>query len=313
MRLLRHLPGSFRATAVGLFAVCAASTATALTPFDLNMDRVKVTKFGGSLSDSNTYFVPTVNLMVSAYSNIWSQKKNSLSGANAQAHAKVYVKGLDKGLVQGLSKNIYDDLVAKMRAAGYTVLTYDDLKTHPEVTGHGRDAPESKWGLPTTSEDPNTFIIAAPSDEQAFARGITGPAAWIKSLAKEKNLIAIVPDYFFVVPIAYGQGEVGYKRAEASVAVNPGMQLYKAMIYGMTPKSGTPAIQVQTHGKRLASESAGVVTKLSDDKTSFTSSWNRSSADYLFTLDQQAFSDGILRVSYALNTMIVSEIKKGHK
>lgn len=313
MRSPRLRPCHLRAAAIALLAVCLISPAAALTPFEVNMDRVKATKFGGSFSDTKVYFVPTVNLMISAYSNVWSQKKNSLSGANAQAHAKVYVKGLDKELVQGLAKNIQDDLIAKMRAAGCTVLTYDDMKANPEIAGHGREAPDSKWGLPTTSEDPHTFVIAAPSDEQVLSRGITGPAFWMKGIAKEKNLTAIVPDIFFVVPIAYGQGEVGYKRAEASVAVNPGMQLHKAMIYGINPKGGTPAIQIQTHGKRLASEAAGQLKKLSDDTTKFSASWNRSSADYMFTLDPQAFSDGILRVGYAVNDVIVAEIKKGHK
>ncbi|MDB6093862.1 MAG: hypothetical protein JWM32_1424 [Verrucomicrobia bacterium] len=306
-RMLRH------ASKVGLSALVALLTVAApaqTKPWEVNMDRVRVATFGANLGETNTFLVPGVNLMVSAYSDVWSQAKSG--DANAQAHAKVYVKGLDKALVQDLAKKIQDDFVGKLRAAGYTVLTYDDVKDLPDVIKQGRESPDAKWGLPTNKKDSNTFIVATPTDAQAFDRPIQGPTWPLRHIAKEKKLMVLVPDLSFVTPQVYGENTSGYKRAEIAIKTEPTLRLVGAMYWGGTDR-GNANIQVQEHGKRLAAENAGVLKKLSEDKTSFTASWGRSSVDYLFTLDQAAFSDGILRVSYALNTMVVDKIKHAHK
>ncbi|HEY8996151.1 MAG TPA: hypothetical protein VIM71_15905 [Lacunisphaera sp.] len=53
--------------------------------------------------------------------------------------------------------------------------------------------------------------------------------------------------------------------------------------------------------------------KLSEDITHFSSSWGRSSSDWVLLLDQQAFSDGILRVGYAIDSMVADQVKKVRK
>ena len=58
---------------------------------------------------------------------------------------------------------------------------------------------------------------------------------------------------------------------------------------------------------------AGTIQKMSEDKTQFSSSWGRSSSDWVMTIDPQAFSDGILRVSYGINTMVADQVKKVRK
>ena len=112
--------------ALGLVQLARAE----LPPFELNKDRIKVSSFGGSLKSSKTFLVPTATIMVSASGSVWAQAKNG--SANAQAHAKFYVKGLDKALLQNLARQVQDDLVTKLRAAGYTVLTYDDVRDRPD-------------------------------------------------------------------------------------------------------------------------------------------------------------------------------------
>jgi hypothetical protein len=89
------------------------------------------------------------------------------------------------------------------------------------------------------------------------------------------------------------------------------MLLESAKIYGMTPKGGTPMIQVQQHGKRTAADVAGTITKASEDRTHVSHVFETRSEDYIMELDQKAFSDGILRVGFAVNDLIVAETKKG--
>ncbi|MES1168693.1 MAG: hypothetical protein ABUL61_05945, partial [Oleiharenicola lentus] len=235
------------------------------------------------------------------------------SGANAQAHGKYYVQGLEKALLQDLARKVQDDLVAKLRATGAKVLTYDDLKADPLVAGRGRESADGKWGLPTTSKDGLTFVMASPSDEQAFESGVTGPLFYLHGMMREKKMIAIQPEITFTVPQMWGEKDEGYKRAKASIAVNPVMLLQGALIYVNNPQGSFTSISIQTHGGRHAAEVTGTVKKMSEDKTQFSSSWGRSSSDYLFTLDPQAFSDGVLRVGFAINSMIADQVKKVRK
>ncbi|HVU18524.1 MAG TPA: hypothetical protein VHD32_16595 [Candidatus Didemnitutus sp.] len=291
---------------LGVFGLPLLATPT---PFDLNMDRVKAGRFGGDLTKAKTFIVPTVILYVSESGSVWAMSRNG--DANAQAHAKFHVLGLDKAFVQDLARQIQDDLIAKLRAAGYTVKTYDDIKTHPDVVGHGRESPDNEAGLPTTSKESLSWIIVAPSDAQTFDRPIQGPAWWLKGVAENKETMVLVPEISFAVPQVYGESTTGYKRAEASINLSPAMKLHVANIWAVDGKGGTASIMVLEHGKRLAAEVTGTLKKVSEDKTNFTRSWGRNSSDYVFHLDPQAFSDGVLRVGFAINTMIVAQVRKG--
>ena len=305
------LIGLRRWNVLALMALALAGRASAeLPPFQLNPDRIKIAAFGGSMASSKTYYVQTATIIVSASGSVWSQSKNG--SANAQAHAKFYVRGLDKAMLQDLARQVQDDLVAKLRAAGLTVLTYEDLKTDPRIMKHSRDEPDDKWHLPTWSKDPNVYLLANPTDAQAFDKPITGPLFWLQDLAKEKNLIMIVPELTFNVPQVWGEKTTGYKRAEANINITPALKFMGAMIYIANGK-GPVNIQIYEHGTRLVAENAGTLKKVDEDSYNFTSSWGRSSADYVFTLDQKVFAAGVLRVADQVNTYTVEQIKKAQK
>ena len=89
---------------------------SAMKPFDLNMDRVKVNTFGGKLGDSRTYFVPSYNLVVSVHGSVWAQK------GGAQAHGKFFVEGLTQPLMHALATKLQDDLVTQMLPAAESAL-----------------------------------------------------------------------------------------------------------------------------------------------------------------------------------------------
>jgi hypothetical protein len=280
-------------------------------PFEPNMERVKIVDAKGLAAP--TYFVPGVNLIVTCAGDVWAQSKKG--GGNAQAHGRFYVKGFEKALLQDLARQAQDDLVAKLRATGATVLTYDDLKDHPVVAGHGRRSPDPKWGLPTSSLFSNlTFLTAAPTDAQLYDRGMAaGAAFWLHPLAKEKKLVVILPEITLTVPQMWGEVDAGYKRDSAGVAVNTVMLLHAAAINVSNPQNSFTNISIQTHGKRPACEATGTMKLMSQDSTEFSKSWQRSSSDWVMTLDPQAFSGGVLRVTSAINTMIAEQVKKVRK
>lgn len=70
-----------------LLAFPAAAQSAAMKPYEFNMDRVKVVKFGGNLTSSDTILVPTVSLLVTAHGSVWAQK------GGAQAHESSTLTG----------------------------------------------------------------------------------------------------------------------------------------------------------------------------------------------------------------------------
>ena len=136
----------------------SAGRAAEAPPFEINMDRVEIAH-KSEFAESKTYFIPTVYLRIAAKST------TSIRNGNASAKMRIFTEGLDKAMLQGLAKKVYDDLVAKVRAAGYTVLTYDDLKA--DLAGVDRMKPNPKFGYPTkffTVGSPIDFAIVTPSD-----------------------------------------------------------------------------------------------------------------------------------------------------
>lgn len=302
-RLVTYLNVAF---VIGAAARAGAQSA-AMKPFELNMDRVKISKFGGNLGDTKTYFVPTYDLVVSMKGSVWAKK------GGAQAHGSFFVDGMDADLMRGLATKLYDDLVTRMRAAGYTVLTYDDMKGEPDVVKRGRDKPDARWGFPTRNRTPLHYIIASPSAEQQFDNPIQGSGWPWRGIAKEKGLMAISPEISFSLPQMWGVGREGYSTNEAGIATDPAMVFEGADVRAINGKGGSVTIFVQRHDKRLAAESAGTIRKLSESKMEIASLWNRTSGDFSMTIDPETFSDGILRVGLAMNTLILAEIAKAHK
>jgi hypothetical protein len=304
---MRRLSTALVITSLFASATAATAQSAAMKPFELNMDRVSTKKFGGSLGDSKTYFVPTYDLLVSVHGSVWSQK------GGAQAHGKFFVDGLTKPLMHSLATKLQNDLVSRMRAAGFTVLTYDDMKGDPDVAKRGLDADEDKWGFPVRNIAPLSYIIAAPSEAQQFNNPIQGPAWPWRGIAKAKDLVAVSPELHFSVPQMWGQTREGFTTKEAGIATDPAMIFEGGTIFSITRKGGGETILIQRHGTRLASENAGTITKLSEDKTSFSAAWKRVSGDYSMTIDPVAFEDGVMRVGLAVNAMIVEKMVQAHK
>lgn len=288
-----------------LFIVCSAAHADA-PPFEINMDRVEIAH-KGDFADSNTYAIPTVYLHITA--RVQTEAKNE----GARAKAKIYVDGLDKAMLQGLARQIQDDLVAKVRAAGYTVLTYDDLKA--DVAGLSRMTPNKRYGFPTTVFDKGPgidFAIVTPSDEQNFDYNFaTGPTWPWRDTAKGKKVVVLIPQIYFNMPEIVPSKGSNIWGNSVKIDVLPNMKLYRATLYGLPPDLGYSYILIQEHGKRLASDAAGKATKGQQDTYDY-GEWSSTTADFGFAIDPAAVSAGILRVGYAFNTLSAKTLKDAH-
>ena len=282
----------------------SAAHAQQVPPFELNLDRVEMNR-KGDFASSKTYFIPTVYVRISAR-NVTAAKNEG-----AQTKARIFIEGLDKAMLQGLARKVYDDLVTKVRGAGFTVLTYEDLKA--DVAGLDRIKVNPKFGFPMKSTGlsrPVDFAIATPSDEQAFDWGITGPLWPYKAIAKEKNVVVLVPDIFFDLPEVFSKkdGDIWGKSIE--IKTLPTMKLHWAIVQGLSPKAGTCDIRVKEHGKRLVAPVAGTIKKVTEEKD--LGEWTQTLSDFSFVIDPVAVSNGILAVGYAINDLTVKTIRKAH-
>lgn len=266
--------------------------------------------------------VPTAYVKLLVEGSVFAAKQGSALSAlgggstnSVKAKANYKVAGIDKAFAQSLARQAYDDFVAKLRGAGYTVLTYDDVKSRDFVAGATRDAGDADWGMPTekSADRRDTYVVAAPSDEMTFKIGFTGPFAEFIKYGKPKfeDAAMVIPVYTINAPQAWAGTESGFNRIEASTNVVPGMNLQNANAYWMgKPKvrmggGNLPGVVTKTAVINI-SENVGSLDKV--DTTSGTAnalsktlsllggggSIKGSSADYTLTVDQAAYSAGAL-------------------
>jgi hypothetical protein len=303
----------------------AADAATAGTKL-----KIAVGKSEDLTDYSNTVVVPTayVKFMVAGKTSV-TEKGGYQIGKDSntvKASAKYKVVGMDKALARQISKQVHDDFVAKLRAAGYKVLTYDDIKDRDFVKSAPRDKGDSSWGLPVetprgTSDD---YIVAAPSDEQQFTVGTLGVFWEFISGGKSKfnDATMIIPTYTITAPQVWGKADSSYSSISAEINTAPGMNLFSAHAPWMgKPKFGVgggnhPGVLTKKQVINIT-EKAGEMVK-SADTTSGTAnavsgalssvfgggSIKASSSEYIFTIDRNAYIAGALKGTGDFNDVV---------
>lgn len=203
-------------------------------------------------SYSNTVVVPTVfvKLLVEGKAFVSQQGGYQIgkSSNSVKASAKYKVIGIDKKLAQDIARQAYDNFVAKLRVAGYTVLTYDDIRERDYVKSADREKADATWGLPmeTSRAGNETYVVAAPSDEQLFKSGMAGGVfnqfiSWGKP--KFKDATVIIPQYTITAPQVWGKKDASYSTISAAINTEPSMQLRSAA----APWMGAPVVRIM-HG-----------------------------------------------------------------
>ncbi len=317
-----------RRAALGLLLACTSATPTAwaqTAPADgAAALAVNVVNPEDLLDSGKTVVLPTVYLRLLTDGKVSAVKQSGLfsGGSNtARASASYQVQGLDKAFVQQLAQAAYDDAVARLRAAGYTVLTYADVKDREVVKAARRDTEAGPLGLPVFSETGNNYVVAAPSDEQHFRSGLAG-GVFAEFQSGGKSLFTdathIVPVYTFQAPQAWTGTDAGYKRISAEANVAEGMNLHQASAHWMgQPKSrmmrGIPGVATR-QPLINTTEKAGTVNKLADTTPQAanmvsgllgaltgTGSISASSGQYALVVERTAYTAGVMNGVRAFN------------
>ncbi len=271
--------------------------------FEINRDRVR---FGtmGICAKSTTFLVPTVYLYVSA------RGKLTAGGGlgNAGVKARVFVQGPSKKQLQALAASLQDELVGQLRAAGYTVLTFDDVRA--DVADKERWAPNPRYGMPTHDARafPGTdFVVATPSDEEVLSYGLTGPVAPWGKATQRTGATLLLPEFYFTLPQMGGAFTHTLTGTHANIHFDPAMHLAGINVYGATAKGGWCSILVPEHGVRVPASVAGDLQELSvvDDGDD----WGTKRGDYAFTVDEDAFETGIRATGRSLARLTVDALR----
>jgi hypothetical protein len=310
-----HIRGEFQAmklrTMFGAAAMLAVLMPAGMSPaqdfsnaqFEINRDRVRLGTIK-TCAKNATYLVPTTYLYVTA------RTKLSAGGGLglAKSKARVFIEGLNKQELQSLAAKVTGEIVGQLRASGYTVLTWDDVKG--DVAGKERWPDNPRYGMPTHDARafPGTdFVVATPSDEQALSYGLTGPAANFGKAAQRTGATLLLPEIYFTLPqlgaSASKQDILGYRNSTANISFDPAMHMAGANVYGATAKGGWCSIGVPEHGVRVPAKVSGQFQELQVTKDK-NEEWSLTQGDFAFVIDDAAFQAGVLATGRTLAHLI---------
>lgn len=263
------------------------------------------------IKDSRTYFVPTVTLHLSHHGSV--RIRNEARGASASARADYGVEGIDRDLAQRLATQIQEDLVAKLRAAGFNVVTWADAGDHASLARRDRMEMDATMGLPSSKDVSGMlfYMVANPTDQQAIRTGRGWAPLIYKDVAAERSAVMLWPEIWFDYPQVMASRSTGRRSASASVAVEPGMNMRYFSIGVVNGRGAGGAITAV--GPIEVSDNVGSVEQVSSTSTRIASNIGRRRGDYTLTINVDAFSANVLRAGAAVNDLIVAHAVRAHR
>lgn len=230
------------------------------------------------LQQTRKIMLPGVYVEVMNWGKITSVTSTSalqtLGGAaNGAAKAEMEVAvPADLDMLQSVAAELYQDLATKLRAAGWEVVTYAEVRNDPVMKKVSLVDSDPKLGVPVrkvkTSKQELHYTVAAPLGMPVIDPGMTMPMWNIRALLKEINATGLETVYRFD-PVAlkatgrHGMGGTNYAETEA----HANLMLAHAQAQFATAKMFPGSIRLK---KPLVVESEiGVVKKTKDVSPEF--------------------------------------------
>jgi hypothetical protein len=272
--------------------------------------------------EEKTILVPSALLHVGVDGDVWAVNSGGMfsKGGTAKAHGKYFVTGLNKEFLQDLARKSQEDLVQRLRAAGFTVKTYEEMKSVPEIVEHDRYDIDKDYGMPTDDRAGINYVIATPTDEQAFKGGLRTYVWSMRKLAKAQDVFVLLPQYNIRAPQMWGEKSSGYKRNSAKIDLSPDLTMGNATMYCVNAKQ-QGCMVMQQGDNRLIAEGVGEVAETSQSNYSLAGGNNSSfgatygeikgvKASYRFNADREKYAAGVMLAVTSFNDQIVKEMQK---
>lgn len=217
-----------------------SETAFTIPAKELDFTGVKHTK------QAKRVLLPSVYLEVMNWGKITSVTQTSalqtLGGAaNSSARSTMEVAvPADTAMLRAVADELYTDLAAKLKAKGWEVVTYADVKDHPVLTGVKKEPIEPKLGLPmrkvSLGKQKMHYTIATPEGMPVIDPGMTIPLFNIRALLKERDVMGLETTYRFDPVALTAKGRHGIGSNSASTEAQANLVLAHAQATFSTPK-----------------------------------------------------------------------------
>lgn len=298
-----------------MLAGCGASVPIKMTgnpTFDAPESQINVDGVG-ELTDSNKILVPSnwVQSMVSG------EQKAYRNGAHAKA--TVHIGGMTSELGEEIASALYQDLIEKLENDGWQVMTYADIRNHPDLADIDLMEVDEDYGFTGVEKDytgqgDKVWMYSSPSATPTYDLDFTGnhpPMTDFHAIAKDMGANLVWPRYMFVTPVMYSEDARGYKKSYASVGLLPALELNKNYSMMKFHGEGGGWGQLSPTVNRRLDDSVGEISQISESQTEdrtlfvFDVFRSMSKGDYSMKLDRDAFKQAALKAGKDLNTLTV--------
>ncbi|MDI1246289.1 MAG: hypothetical protein PSV24_12920 [Rhodoferax sp.] len=289
-----------------------------VTPLKIAVESINPEDLLGS---NRTLIVATAYVTLVTDGRVAASKQSGLfQSGNASAHAAAnfQLRGLDKAYAQQLAAAAQDNLVTQLRAAGYTVLAYADVKDRDVFRSAARES-----GQVNGSEGSLNTLTVAPTDEQHFKTGFAG-GIFSEFISGGKTRISdatvLIPHYSFHAPQAWAEGSRGYNSVSASTNVVHGMNMASARVSWLgQPVSrmmrGIPGVAT-TQPVINVSEKVGELSAGTDASPTAANALSgvlsnfgggniqRTTTNYTLAIDRDAYAAGVINGAVNFNAEV---------
>lgn len=281
---------------------------------------------GKHLKAMQKVIVPTVIVRFAAKGSLTVVNQGHFlqtDGNTVKAKGKFIVGGLEKAYLQDLAKQLQEDFVRQLRAQGYTVLTWADVKDHEEVAKMKRFKADEDWGMPTDNGPPgskNTYLKAFPTDEQGIDPPMQGYAWGFRKVMKDLEAGLFVPEYIIDAPLLSGSKKHGVASRGASVTVNADMMANAYVPFVKHDFRGYGSFRLKEPVAGVA-EDVGTIGEAEDDSPKFANAISAGlkqlsnvggidvkSGTWGMKVDRAKYTAGVLRAGASINAAVMREI-----
>lgn len=326
----------FHSLSCGLLAclaALAAFTASAQTDapaFSIPEKQIDVMNIK-HLKTAKRILLPTAYVEVLNWGKITSVTQTSalqtLGGASnstARSTMEVAVPS-DVALLRGIADELYLDLATKLRAAGWEVITFDDVKSDPTFAKQKQEDTDPKIGAPvrkvSLGKQKMHYTVVAPTGMPVLDPGMTMPLFGLRSLLKDRETHALETTYRFdpIALTAKGRHGIGSNTASTAAAANLTLSYAQATFVTSKLAPGNvrikePVAVVGDIGeiKKAADVSPQVANAISEALTFLGNAGSISSNKglYICEVDQPALKTSILLAGKTFNDEIVKGLGK---
>lgn len=310
-----------------LLAVSPIFAQTAAPAFSIPAKQIDITG-AKYLKTAPRILLPTVNLEVMNWGKITSVTQTSAlqtlggaSNSSARSTMEVAVPS-DVAALRAIADELYQDLATKLRAAGWEVLTYEETKTDPVLSGIRQESVDPKLGAPlrkvNLGKQKMHYTIATPPGMPALDPGMTTPLWGLRSMLKDREAHALETTYRFDPVALQGQSRHGIGHNTASTNAEANLVLSFAQASFLSNKSAGGSIRLKnaiavTGGvgeiKKMADASPHLANGISQALSLIAGGAISSKKGlYLCELDHEALKANLLLAGKTFNDEIVRGI-----